>query len=202
LADDHPIVREPLRDWLQEHEPDFEVVAESGDGLETIRLTQQLQPDIVLLDVDMPGADGVQVAAAIRAAQLSTRIVVLTGYADGRHARALARVGVEGYLLKTTTFPQIVAVLRLVHAGHTCVPTTLTGLAPTPDAAAHRDRPTTRELEVLQVLAQGLRTRVIAEALCLTERTVRFHLASLFEKLGAESRTQAVAVARQRGWLA
>jgi DNA-binding NarL/FixJ family response regulator len=199
LADDHPIVREPLRWWLEEHEPDIVVVGEAGDGLEAIGLTEELRPDVLLLDVDMPDADGVRVTEAVRAAGLPTKIVVLTGHADGHQARALARLGVEGYLLKTSTFPQIVAALRLVQAGHRCLPAALT--EPAAPAAADRSGPTAREAEVLRLVAGGSRTRAIAADMGVSERTVRFHLSRLFQKLGAASRTQAVAAARERAWL-
>ncbi len=199
LADDHFVTREGTRRVL-DSQPDMDVVAEAADGVETIRLAQALQPDLLVLDISMPRLNGIEVAREIRQRLPATRIVILTGYDNRQYAEALARVGVDGFLSKTAAAGQLIDAIRSAHAGVGGVArerTRTSGGRP-----EDVEEPTTRELEVLNLVAEGRRNREIAEALCTSERTVEFHLGNLFRKLAARSRTEVVHRARERGLLA
>jgi DNA-binding NarL/FixJ family response regulator len=200
LADDHAITREGTRQLL-EAEAEFTVVAEAGDGEEAVRLTQELQPDILLLDISMPRLNGIQVAQAIRRSVPETKIVVLTGYDNEQYAQVLVHLGARGYLSKTTSSQELMRALRFVYAGHVYYqPSIETDLASSATSPA-LEEPTARELEVLRLVAKGLRNADIAQQLLSSHRTVQFHLSNLFLKLGANSRTEVVHMARQKGWI-
>lgn len=198
LADDHAITREGTRRLL-EAEPDLQVVAEAADGAETVRLAEDLHPDILLLDISMPRLDGIQVVRALGVTIPTMRIVVLTGYDNRHYVQTLVRLGVKGYLSKATSSSELVAALRAIHAGGTYLQTEIA--ASRPAEAASPDDPTPRELGVLRLVAEGLRNREIAAQLATSERTVKFHLGNLFGKLQVTSRTEMTAQARRRGWL-
>jgi DNA-binding NarL/FixJ family response regulator len=195
LADDHFVTREGTRRVL-DSQPDMDVVAEAADGAETIRLAQAVRPDLVVLDISMPRGNGIEVAREIRQTLPGTRIVVLTGYDNRQYAEAMARLGVDGFLSKTAAAGQLIGAIRAAHAG--------VGTAVRETARGHGcvEQPTTRELEVLHLVAEGRRNREIAERLCTSERTVEFHLGNLFRKLSCRSRTEVVHRARERGLLA
>ncbi len=199
LADDHALMREGTRRLL-EAEPDFAVVAETADGEETVRLTESLRPDVVVLDINMPRLNGIQVGEILRRTTPGTRIVVLTGYDNEQYAKAFLRMGVTGYLSKTASSRELTAALRSVSADrpyfHQSV-ASLLGSAVT----SVSDEPTARELEVLTLAAEGLRNRDIARRLQTSERTTQFHLGNLFGKLQVGSRTEMVYRARRRGWI-
>lgn len=201
VADDHITTRESLCRCLNE-DAELDVVGEAGDGEETLRLARALQPDVLLLDISMPGLNGVQVAQVLRAALPQTRIVVLTGYGDNaEYAHALLRLGVRGYLSKTASLTEIVAALHTVQAGQTYVQPTVTALLATSAREEPADKLTPRELDVLRLVAQGKSNTAIAKHLYITKRTVEFHLNNLFTKLHAASRTEAVYRAQQKKWL-
>lgn len=200
LADDHAITREGTRKLL-EATNEFVVVGEAADGAEAVRLTQQLRPDILLLDISMPGLNGIQVAQAIRKAVPETRIVVLTGYDNEQYAQALVHLGARGYLSKTTGSQELMRALRFVYAGHVYFQPAIETELASNSAGATKEEPTAKELEVLRLVAKGLRNAEIAQQMLSSQRTVQFHLSNLFEKLGANSRTEAVHLARQKGWI-
>jgi DNA-binding NarL/FixJ family response regulator len=196
LADDHFVTREGTRCVL-DSQPDMNVVAEAADGAETIRLARAVRPDLVVLDISMPRMNGIDVAREIRQTLPGTRIVVLTGYDNRQYAEAMARLGVDGFLSKTTAAGQLIGAIRAAHAG------VRTGVRDEArECGGLEVEPTTRELEVLHLVAEGRRNREIAEHLCTSERTVEFHLGNLFRKLSARSRTEVVHRARERGLLA
>ncbi len=200
LADDHAITREGTRRLL-EADPDFVVVAEAADGEETVRLAQALRPDIVVLDISMPGLNGIQVGEILRETVPESRIVVLTGYDDNeQYARALLRLGVSGYLSKTSSSRELASALRSVYSSRLYFQPSIASLL-NASLAPPADEPTPRELEVLGLAAQGKRNRDIARQLHTSERTVQFHLANLFGKLQVGSRTEMVYRARQKGWI-
>lgn len=201
LADDHTITREGTRRLL-EAEADFAIAGEAADGDEAIRLVQQLRPDVLVLDVSMPGRDGIAVAREIREWCPETKIVVLTGHGDNpQYARALLRLGVRGYLAKTVAARELVAAIRSVAAGGRYLQGEIVGLMKAAAEVRASDLPTARELEVLRLVAAGLRNREIAQRLGLRERTVQFHLGNLFTKFGATSRTELVHRAHRAGLL-
>ena len=201
IVDDHPVVRDGLRGMLAS-DPDFDVVGEASDGAEALSLAEQLRPDVILMDLRMPGVGG---AAAIR--ELSDRavpshVLVLTTYdSDSDVVPALA-AGATGYLLKDTPREELVRAIRAAVRGEAVlapsVATRLVGQLRTP---AH-DVLSERELEVLTLIAQGETNRGAAARLFISEATVKTHLLHIYEKLGVGDRAAAVAEAYERGLLA
>jgi len=199
LADDHFVTREGTR-RVFDAEPDMKVVAEAADGDETVRLVLELRPDLLVLDISMPGKNGIQVARIIRQTLPDTRIIILTGYDNRQYAEALGRIGVDGLVSKTASASQLAAVARAAISGGSG-PLQFAFAVNTPGAMQTSEEPTSREVEVLHLVAAGLRNRDIAQRLSTSERTVQFHLANLFGKFSAASRTEVVHRARELGWL-
>ena len=195
LADDHAIVRNGVAQILDE-QPDIEVVAQAGDGESAIVLYRQENPDVALLDLRMPKVEGTQVVERIRREFPEAVLVVLTTFdTDDDIDRAL-RAGAKGYLLKDVGPGDLVACVRTVHSGGTWVsPTVASKLV----ARMTRVQITPQEMRVLRQVAEGMSNREIGETLFISEATVKIHLSHLFEKLGASSRTDAVAKAVERG---
>lgn len=201
IADDHPIVRDGLIAILST-QPDFVIVGEASTGAEVVALVATLQPDVVLLDLEMPDGDGVAALEHLRAAQQPTRVLVFTAFdTDERILRAV-RAGAQGYLLKGVPRHELFSAIRIVHAGGSLLQPLIaskllrqiqTHSSPAPAAL------TEREHDVLELLAQGLPNKEIAARLTITERTVKFHVSSLFGKLNATNRTEAVTLAAQQG---
>lgn len=200
LADDHAITREGTRRLL-EAEGGLRVVAEAADGEEATLLTQDLKPDILLLDISMPGLNGIQVAQILRRTAPETKIVVLTGYDNEQYAQALVHLGASGYLSKTTSSQELIRALRFVHAGHTYFQPAIEETIAVTAGTLATDQLTPRELEVLRLVAEGYRNAEIAKETLTSQRTVQYHLSNLFAKLGANSRTEVVHLARQKGWI-
>jgi DNA-binding NarL/FixJ family response regulator len=200
IVDDHPIVREGVTAVL-ERERDIEVVGTAGTTDEGLRLAATLHPDVVLLDLKLPGAEaGESVTTFVRQ---SPGIVVFTAYdADDDVFRAI-RDGARGYLLKGSAAADIVDAIRQVHAGNSYLSPRVT--AKLVSGVAHpRSRGgllSARERGVLRLVAAGLSNRQIAETLLLSERTIKFHVTAILNKLGADNRAQAVALAAERGLL-
>ena len=200
LADDHPIVRDGLVAVLGT-QPDFEVAGEASTADELLARALALHPDVVLTDLEMPGMDGGATIRALRAALPTTPVVVLTAFdTDDRIIRAL-EAGAQGYLLKGAPRAEIFRAIRVASAGGSLLEPVVasrlirrvSGEAPAPDALTPRER------EVLGLLAQGRANKQIAGELAITERTVKFHVSAILTKLGAANRTEAIAVAVQRG---
>lgn len=201
VVDDHPIVRDGLAAVLGT-QPDFAVVGEAGDGEAALRLVETAQPDVMLLDLEMPGLDGVGVLQRLRQRGSGVPVIVFTAFdTDERIVEAL-RAGARGYLLKGAPRAELFAAVRVVHGGGSLlqpvIATRLIARTQQMEQPAGEEL-TARELEVLQLLAQGLSNRAIGEQLVVTERTVKFHVSSILGKLGAGNRTEAVAIANQRG---
>ena len=195
LADDHAIVRNGVAQILDE-QPDIEVVAQAEDGESAIVLYRQENPDVALLDLRMPKVEGTQVVERIRREFPEAVLVVLTTFdTDDDIDRAL-RAGAKGYLLKDVGPRDLVACVRTVHGGGTWVsPTVASKLV----ARMTRVQITPQEMRVLHQVAEGKSNREIGETLFISEATVKIHLSHLFDKLGASSRTDAVAKAVERG---
>jgi DNA-binding NarL/FixJ family response regulator len=205
LADDHPVVRRGLRALLDTLDG-LEVVGEATDGEEAVREAQLLQPDVVLMDVRMPGLDGVEATRRVRAACPGTAVLVLTMYDEDATVLAAMRAGASGYLLKGADQEEIEAAVRAVAAGQTIFgPGVAAHLLDvfTGGAAAQAPVPfpelTDRERAILDLLAAGNRTAAIAEQLFLSPKTVSNHLTSIFAKLEVADRTAAIVRAREEG---
>ncbi len=202
VADDHPMLREGLVAVLAT-EPDFEVAGEAATGAEAVREVESLEPDVILLDLEMPELDGVATLERLRDEGVETRAIVFTAYDTDERILGALRAGARGYLLKGASRAEIFAAIRTVHKGGSLLQPVVTNkLLQTMSRDERRDNTeplTPRELEVLALLSQGLQNKEIAGRLFISERTVKFHVSSLMHKLGAENRTEAVSIAAQRG---
>ncbi len=211
LADDHPIVREGLHTLL-ETQPDFEVVAECANGEEALHITTQLQPDILLLDLEMPVMDGVETTRQLYQLPHRPRVIIFTAFDDDERIIHALQAGADGYLLKEVPREEIFKAIRITMEGGSMLqPLVASKLLQhvgrqqkiVNTAVAHIvsqiEELTDRELEVLHLLAQGMPNKEIAAHLIISERTAKFHVNSIMGKLGATNRTEAVVLAAQRG---
>jgi two-component system NarL family response regulator len=195
VVDDHSLLRTGVANIINQ-EVDLEVVAEAADGLDGVEAFRAHRPDVTLMDLRMPGMEGVEAVRRIRELDAHARVIVLTTYdADEDIARAL-QAGAKAYILKDIAADALIACIRDVLAGKTYLaPTAAAKLA----ERVTRVQLTPRELAALRLMANGQSNKEIATSLAISERTVKTHLAHLFEKLGVTSRTEAVRVATRRG---
>jgi len=203
IADDHEVVRDGLR-LILETEEDFEVVGEAGDGAVAVQLAEQLQPDVILMDLRMPGMDGLQAIEKIHSSWPKIAVVILTTYnEDDLMIRGL-RAGARGYLLKDTNRQTLFNSLRAAARGEALfLPEVIARVLNQPSVEKRSGSSvlTERELEVLRAASRGERSKEIALHLSISERTVKAHLDSVYNKLGVDSRAAAVATAIERGLL-
>ena len=202
VVDDHPIVREGLVTVLQD-EADFEVVGSSGSAEDAIQLMSGLHPDVLLLDLELPGMGGVQAMPDLLSASPGTRILVFTAYDTDERVFGAIRAGAMGYLLKGAAAAEIARGVRSVALGESYLEPRVAAKLLAEVSAPRRfaGMLTEREQSVLRLVAAGQSNKQIARALSITERTVKFHVTSIFRKLEADNRAQAVAIATQRGIL-
>jgi len=204
IADDHPVYREGIARSIRDR-PEFSVAAECADGHEALAAIEAVKPDLALLDVRMPGRDGIDVLKQLRAGgQTGTRIVMLSAIHDGATVYESIAAGASGYLSKDSGREEICDALLAVVAGHTVLPADLhDGLAETIRHHGNARSPSLseREREVLELTAQGLTARQVAEQLIIGTATVKTHLQHIYEKLGVADRAAAVAEAMRRGLL-
>jgi DNA-binding NarL/FixJ family response regulator len=206
LADDHVLVREGTRRLL-EAEPDIEVVAEAGDGISAVEQAVASQPDVLIIDVAMPGMSGIEATRHIKQQLPKVAVLALTAYDDDQYVLALLNAGAAGFLLKDVRGQELVTAVRSVHRGEAVLQPAIAVRA-LRQAVSHRS-PTVsmpplsdREMEVLREAARGLPNKDIARRLNLSVRTIHTHLGNIFAKLGVGSRTEAVLLALRRGWIA
>lgn len=201
LADDHAVVRQGIRQFL-EASGEIEVVAEAGDGEEGLRLIRQHLPDVAVLDIQMPLRSGIELARAIRAERLPVGVLILTAFDDEPYIRAVLQAGANGYVLKTADAEDIVEAVRTVREGKSVLDPAIgrqliSRFSGEPPLVA--DALTERELEVLRLAARGYTNKAIGVQLSISDRTVQGHLAKVFGKLHAASRTEAVMRAVTQG---
>lgn len=206
VADDQAIVRGGIRALLAT-EADLEVVGEAGDGEEAVRLIERLRPDVALMDLMMPGVDGLEATRRLAGQDLPTRIVVLTSFATDEHVFPAIKAGALGYLLKDSDPEDLVRAIHQVHRGEPSLhPEIARKVLLELNRPPERERPrtvdplTAREMDVLKLVAQGLSNQEIAKYLVLGETTVRTHVSSILSKLQLASRTQAALYALREGY--
>jgi DNA-binding NarL/FixJ family response regulator len=202
LGDDHTLVREGLRRYIESTDG-IEVGGEASTGAEMVALAKETEPDIVVLDIRMPEMDGIEAARRISEQVPGTRVVMLTAYDDRHFVVEAVRAGAKGYVLKSKDAEHLLQSVRLVHDGHMVIdPELVVALADELAVAKDRDvgaeTLTEREVEVLQLLAFGYTNRDIAGRLFISPDTVKTHLEHIYQKLGANDRTAAVAEAMRR----
>ena len=195
VADDHPIVRNGIV-CLVQGEKDMQLVAEAADGIKAMALIKKHLPDILLLDLRMPGLDGLEVIAQSQALQLQTRVIVLTTFQSEQDVHQALKAGARGYLLKDTPGTELLDAIRRVHGGETCIPPRITQKLV--EKMNHPEL-TKREVEILRLVAEGESNKTIGNKLGIAEGTVKIHVKGLLKKLHAPGRTAAVREAVHQG---
>lgn len=195
VAEDHLVARVGVS-TIVNMQPDMTVVAEASNGLQAVELFKKHLPDVTLLDLRMPGMTGVEAAVAIRHDYPNARMIALTTYGGDEDIRRALAAGVHAYLTKDVLHDELLKAIRAVHAGQTYLPAAvaaaLAAQIPRPDLSG-------REVQVLELIVQGLANKQIAYSLSIAEHTVKNHVKSILSKLGVQDRTQAATVAIQRG---
>jgi DNA-binding NarL/FixJ family response regulator len=204
IVDDHPVVRDGLTGMFQ-GDPGFEVAGEAADGAEAVTLAEHLRPDVILMDLRMPGTDGVTAIGELARRGVPSRVLVLTTYDTDSYVLPAIEAGATGYLLKDTPRADLMRAVRAAAAGQAslspAVASRLMSQVRTPDPAPGAEPLSQRELEVLELVAAGTTNREIAARLFISEATVKTHLLHLYRKLEVTDRAAAVAAAYNRGLL-
>lgn len=210
LADDHAVVRKGIREFLEEEtgEEQIVVVAEATDGEQAVEAVASLQPDVAVLDIQMPGVSGIEATRRIKSSHPEVKVLILTAYDDDPYIFALLQAGANGYILKTAEPRQLVGAVRAVYRGESALDPAVTSRVVQqlasgrpPGAQGTVEGLTDRELEVLHLAAKGLTNKAIGQTLGISSRTVQGHLANIYGKLCVGSRTEAVTEALKLGWI-
>jgi DNA-binding NarL/FixJ family response regulator len=194
LADDHPLTRAGLAAWIKD-EPDFELLAEAEDGESAWKAMSELKPDVALLDIEMPNGTGIEIAERAKKGKLAVKVVMLTAYKAQQYVMASLRAGASGFILKTAPFDQLRSAVKTAKEGGFYLDSSVS-LA---GGFAEPEELSSREREVLICTARGMTGHRVASELSITERTVQAHLASVYNKLGAKNKTEAILIALKRG---
>jgi NarL family two-component system response regulator LiaR len=201
IADDHAVVRQGLRTFL-ELQDDIEVVADACDGEEAVAAARDDRPDVVLMDLVMPGVDGIEATRRILRERPGTRVIALTSFLDDDKVLPAVRAGAAGYLLKDVEPGELVRAIHTVNDGGALLHPAVTARLMREVAEDEPDANlTAREREVLALVARGLPNKLIARELGIAEKTVKAHMTSILAKLGVTDRTQAALLAVRRGWV-
>jgi DNA-binding NarL/FixJ family response regulator len=204
LADDHAVVRAGICQFLEQAD-DIDVIAEAGDGQDAMDLITQHQPDVAVLDIQMPKASGIEVTRWVREHHREVGVLILTAYDDDPYVMAVIQAGANGYVLKTASPEEIIQAVKDVHAGKSALDSEIVQKMVAQVSSGIQEQPvdklTERELEVLALVAKGYTNKAIGVQLGISDRTVQGHLAHIFSKLQSGSRTEAVMRAVSLGWL-
>lgn len=205
IADDHKMFRQGLR-MLFEMEPDIKIVGEARDGLEVQEMARAYEPDIILMDINMPGADGVEATRQILKEKPEISVIVLTMFREDEHVFQAIRAGAKGYVLKDADSLEVVKAIRTVAGGASVLDPEMTTkvfnqfkLLSEASEKQNREGLTDRELEILTLIAEGASNREIGDRLFLSEKTIKNYVTSIFQKLQMNDRTQAAVYALQHG---
>jgi DNA-binding NarL/FixJ family response regulator len=196
-VDDHPLILEGIASVLQ-RQTDMELVGEASDGYQAIEAFGKLRPDVALIDLQMPGMNGIDTIIAILERWPGARCVVLTTYAGDVQATRALKAGAKGYLLKSMLRKDLVDTIRSVHSGKSRIPAEIAT-----ELASHltSDALSAREIEVLRMVGEGCSNKIVADHLKISEDTVKGHMRSILSKLNANDRTHAVMIAVKRGFI-
>ena len=200
IIEDHTLLRDAIRSFVAES-PDLSIVGEATTADEGANMVATRRPDVALLDINLPGKSGLQAARRIRAESPDTRVLILTAYDYPQYVRATLELGARGYLLKSATAEQVVAALRAVGRGETVLDPAIARSVARAMCTLQPGELSEREVQVLRLVARGLRNHEIATELSIALSTVETHIKNIFEKLDATNRTQAVDIARRSGLL-
>jgi DNA-binding NarL/FixJ family response regulator len=201
VVDDHPVVREGLMAVLEDSE-DVQVVGEAGSAEEALSSVERTRPDVVLLDLELPGINGVDAIPQFSASTAHPRVIVLTAYDTEERVLASLKAGAAGYVLKGAPASEITQAIRAVAGGGSYLtPRVAARVVAQVNAPKRSSGLSARERQVLRLVAGGRSNKQIAGELAITERTVKFHMTSILNKLGADNRAQAIAIAAERGLL-
>ncbi|MCY3765131.1 MAG: response regulator transcription factor [Gemmatimonadetes bacterium] len=196
IVDDHPVVRDGLAAMLNT-QSDFEVAGEAGDGEEAVRKVADDDPDVLLLDLEMPGVDGIETLQRLKQMNVRARTIVFTVFDTDDRIVSAMRAGAMGYLLKGAPREDVFRAVRVVNEGGSLLEPAVASRFL--DSINDPDALTARQQEVLKLIATGLLNKEIADRLYISERTVKFHVSEILAKLGAGNRTEAVAIATEKG---
>lgn len=200
IVDDHPVVRDGLRGML-ENQPDFEVVGEASNGEEAVQMASSFNPEVMLMDLRMPVMDGVTALREIKVSNPTVRVLVLTTYDSDADILPAIEAGAMGYLLKDTSREDLYSAIRATARGESVLSPGVAARLIGQMRAPAEEKLSSREVEVLQLVADGASNREIANRLHISQATVKSHLIHIFDKLGVSDRTAAVTVALRRGIL-
>lgn len=200
VVDDHPIVRDGVIANLED-DPEIRVIAGGATAADALRIVRTDPPDAMILDLELPDRNGIDIIREIKAAAPQVRVVVFTAYAGEERVGAAFAAGADSYVVKGTPAAELVATVRAVAAGRTHIAPAIAAQLAATLRTSPRERLTDRERAIVRLLAEGLPNKAIAQQLGITERTVKFHVSSIIARLGVQNRAQAVIAARERGVL-